>query len=72
MRIHYDKTQDALYLRFSENPYYQSEEVKEGIIFDYDKNGEIIGLEILDVSKNLPRKFLSSLKKEKLLLEVGV
>ena len=63
MRIHYDKTQDALYLRFSENPYYQSEEVKEGIIFDYDKNGEIIGLEILDVSKNLPRKFLSSLKQ---------
>ena len=72
MRIHHDKTQDALYLRFSENPYYQSEEVKEGIIFDYDKNGEIIGIEILDVSKNLPKRFLSSLKKEKIPLEIGV
>jgi len=72
MRIHYDKTQDALYLRFSENPYYQSEEVKEGIIFDYDKNGEIIGIEILDVSKNLPKRFLLSLKKEKLPVKIGV
>jgi uncharacterized protein YuzE len=72
MRIHYDKSQDALYLRFSENPYYESEEIKEGIILDYDKNGEIIGIEILDVSKNLPQKFLSSLKKEKLFLKVGV
>lgn len=56
MTIHYDKTQDAFYLRFSKTPYYQSEEVKEGINFDYDKNGEIIGIEILDVSKKFSQK----------------
>ncbi len=73
MRIHYDRSQDALYLRFSENPYLQSEEVKEGIILDYSESGEIIGIEILEVSKNLSREFLSSLLKQKeLSIKVGV
>lgn len=72
MRIHYDKSVDALYLRFSENPYHISEELKQGVIFDYDRDGEIIGIEVLDVSKNFSKAFLSSLKKEKLPLEVNV
>lgn len=66
MRFHYDKKEDALYLRFNENPYFKSDEVKEGIVFDYDKNGKIIGLEILDVSRRFPRPFKSSLAARKL------
>ena len=33
MRFHYDKKQDILYIRFNENPYYESQELQEGIIF---------------------------------------
>lgn len=51
MRFHYDKKEDALYIRFNENPYQNSEEIQEGIIFDHDKQGKIIGIEILDASK---------------------
>ena len=43
-----------MYLRFSDNPYYESDEVKDGIILDYDKKGKVIAIEILDASKNLP------------------
>ncbi|HEY4494948.1 MAG TPA: DUF2283 domain-containing protein [Patescibacteria group bacterium] len=64
MRFHYDKKQDALYIRFNENRYSESDEIKEGVIFDYDKKNKIIGIEILDVSKNLPKKFQSELLKK--------
>ena len=66
MRFHYDKKQDILYIRFNENPYYESQELQEGIIFDYDKNKKIIGIEIFDVSKKFPIEFKKSILKQKL------
>lgn len=72
MRFHYDKKQDALYIRFNENPYVESDEVKEGIIFDYDKNGKIIGIEVLDASLRFPRKFKLEFLKQKLPLSISV
>ena len=32
-------------------PIHESEEVADGIILDYDKDGNIVGVEILDASK---------------------
>jgi uncharacterized protein YuzE len=66
MRFHYDKKEDALYLRFSETPYQKSEEVQEGIIFDYDKNNKLIGIEILNASQKFPSKLISQFLKRKL------
>lgn len=54
MKVNYDEKSDAMYIRFSSSPYYESNEVKEGIILDYDKKGRIIAIEILDASKNFP------------------
>lgn len=70
MRFHYDKKEDALYIRFNENPYQKSEEVQEGIIFDYDKKDKIIGIEILDASQKFPRQFQLELLKRKLPLSL--
>ena len=72
MRIHYDRKSDAMYIRFSESKYFESDEIREGIIIDYDKKGKIIGLEILDVKENLPKGAISKvsfelLEKEKVL-----
>jgi len=66
MRFHYNKKQDILYIRFNENPYYESQELQEGIIFDYDKSKKIIGIEIFDVSKKFPIEFRKSILKQKL------
>ncbi len=71
MKFHYDKKEDAFYLRFNENDYEESDEVKEGIIFDYDKKGKIIGIEILDASQRLPRKFKSDFAKKEMLWQVA-
>ncbi|MFH1170492.1 MAG: DUF2283 domain-containing protein [Candidatus Vogelbacteria bacterium] len=66
MKFHYDKKVDALYLRFNEERYYESDEVSPGIILDYNQKGKIIGLEVLDASKHFPRRFSSELKKKRL------
>lgn len=69
MKIHFDKQQDAFYMRFNESPYGESDEIKEGIILDYDKKGKIIGIEILDASKKLPQKFRSEILKKEVCVE---
>lgn len=65
MRFHYDKKSDSLYIRFNEKRYFESDEVKEGIMFDYDRKGKIIGLEVLNASKKFPKEFNSLLSKRK-------
>ncbi len=64
MRINYDRADDAVYIRFSEAEYYQSDEVKEGVILDFDKKGKIIALEVLDVSTRLPKASMDSIHFE--------
>ena len=53
MKIHYDSETDVLRVIFRESPIEESDEEKPGIILDYDKGGGIVGLEILDASKQL-------------------
>jgi len=61
MRISYDERTDSLYLRLKETPYYESEELKEGVLLDYDDKGNVIGIEILDASEYLSPDELASL-----------
>lgn len=71
MRFHYDDKKDALYIRFDESPYEESDEVEEGIIFDYDVKRKLIGIEILDASKKLTASFKTSLKRNKLPITIS-
>ncbi|MFA4922696.1 MAG: DUF2283 domain-containing protein [Ignavibacteriaceae bacterium] len=60
MKLHYDQNVDALYIRLDESNIMESEEVKEGIVLDYNKDDQVVGIEILNVSKRIP---LPDLKK---------
>ena len=53
MRIRYDPSVDALYIRLREGPIEESDEVAEGIILDYDKDMNAMAIEILDASQVL-------------------
>lgn len=66
MRFHYDKKKDAFYIRFDERPYAESDEVEAGVIFDYDKQGKLIGIEILDASRKLSSSFRSALQRKEI------
>ena len=52
MRVRIDLESDALYIRFSENPIAESEEVKEGVILDFDADGHLVGLEVLNFTQH--------------------
>lgn len=53
MNVKYDKEVDVLYIGFSEEKIKESDEEKPGIILDYDKQGSIVGIEILNASKRM-------------------
>ena len=53
MKITYDPEVDVLRILFSNVPIEESDEDKPGVILDYDKDGNIVGLEILDASKRM-------------------
>lgn len=71
MKINYHKKEDALYLRFNDASVAESDEVREGVILDYDRNGKIVGMEVLDVAKRFPRGFASAITKHKLSFKVA-
>ena len=60
MKFNYDPQADALSIRFNDKPYFKSDEVRDGVIFDYDNKDKIIAIEILDASKVLTKKKLSN------------
>ena len=53
MKVTYDPDVDVLRILFSHAPINESDEEKPGVILDYDKDGNIVGLEILNASKRM-------------------
>lgn len=53
MKLKIDKESDALYFRLDEDEIIESEEVQPGVILDFDKDGRVIGIEILSLSTRL-------------------
>ena len=53
MKVKYDKEVDVLYIQFSDNKINESDEEKSGIILDYDNEGYIVGIEVLNASKKM-------------------
>ena len=44
---------DALCVNFGEAEIIESEDVRPGIIFDFDAEGRIVGIEVLDASTRM-------------------
>jgi len=53
MKVTYDPEADVLRILFSNAPIEESDADKPGVIIDYDKDGKVVGLEILDASKRM-------------------
>lgn len=51
MKAKYDAEVDVLTIRWSDSAIAESDEDKPGVIVDYDENGNIVGVEILQASK---------------------
>lgn len=50
MRVQYDPSADAMYIRLAEGAVADSDEVRDGVILEYDACGKVLGIELLNVS----------------------
>lgn len=71
MKVIYDPETDIMDLIFREDEPVESDELKEGIIIDYNDKGKIISIEILDASEHIhdPTGFNYEIKGHEVLRE---
>jgi len=61
--MHLDKQADALYLRLDDSKIIESEEIAPGVIVDYNRKNAVVGVEVLHLSKRVPKSKLSKAQK---------
>jgi uncharacterized protein YuzE len=64
MKLSVDKRADALYLRLYDSAIVESEEVKRGVVLDFNESDEVVGIELHHLSERSPRLNLSTLQFE--------
>jgi len=62
MKMHYDEKVDALYLTLDDSEVVESEEVKPGIVLDFNAENQVIGIEVLDLRKRVPSANLKEMQ----------
>ena len=55
MKVIYDKETDTLSILLRAGRVAESDEVRPGLILDYDKSGRLLSLELLDASEQVKR-----------------
>lgn len=64
MRLKIDKENDSLYFRLDESAIVESEEVQPGVLLDFDKNNQVVGIEILNLSARVGQEKINILQWE--------
>ncbi|MEK6847367.1 MAG: DUF2283 domain-containing protein [Nanoarchaeota archaeon] len=67
MEITYDKEADAMYIEFRSGEFAKNKKIDDFTIIDLDKDGNILGIELLEVSKRIPIKSLSEINVKNLI-----
>jgi uncharacterized protein YuzE len=59
MRLNYYADTDSLYIDLSERPSAESREISEGVVLDYDSEGNLVGIDIDNASLKVDLKKLT-------------
>lgn len=59
MKLNYHPETDSLYIDLSEQPSAESREISEGVVLDYDANGNLVGIDIDNASSKVELKELA-------------
>ncbi|UCD31669.1 MAG: DUF2283 domain-containing protein [Desulfobacterales bacterium] len=62
MKLKVDKNSNTLYFRLDENAIVESEEVRPGVILDFDAKGRVVGVEFLNISERVSQEELTTLQ----------
>lgn len=58
MRLSYHRDTDSLYIDLSERPSVDSREISDGVVLDYDADGNLVGIDINRASEKVALKSL--------------
>lgn len=53
MKVKYDREVDVLHITFNSNKIVESDEGRTGLIIDFDKDGSVVAIEVLNASKRM-------------------
>ena len=67
MEISYDKEADAMYIEFRKGEFDKNKKIDDFTIIDLDKEGKLLGIELLEVSTRIPIESLSEIHVKNLL-----
>ena len=59
MKLNYFADTDSLYIDLSERPSVESREITEGVVLDYDAEGNLVGIDIDNASQKVDLKKLT-------------
>ncbi|CAI2718682.1 DUF2283 domain-containing protein [Nitrospina watsonii] len=62
MKLQVDEKTDALYLRLDETKIVESQEVSPGVVLDFNEDNQVVGVEILHLSKRTPKLNIKDLQ----------
>ncbi len=63
MKVRYDPKTDILYILIREGPVADTDEVDEDVWFEYDEEGNVVGIEIWNAGENVIRKSLLEIER---------
>jgi uncharacterized protein YuzE len=64
VKVTFNEQDDALYVRLDQTAIVESEEVRPGVILDFDSNDQVVGVELLGVVDRIDRAELRSMHFE--------
>lgn len=66
MKVTYDPDADAMYVKLTDEKFNKVKIIDKHTILNLDKDGNVIGIELLKVSKHMPKDFFSRVVVETL------
>ena len=60
MKLHYYQETDSLYIDLSGKKSYDSKEISDNLVVDYDDKGNVVGIDIQHASRTLDLKSLET------------
>lgn len=64
MKVQFDQKADAVYFRLDESAIVESEEVRPGVILDFNDKDQVVGIELLSLKGRVPVEMLRQMSFE--------
>ena len=61
MKVQFDQQADALYFRLDDSAIIESEEVRPGVILDFNDKNQVVGIELLSIKDRVPAAMLKQM-----------